>query len=128
MTPKQLNDLTKVLRERRESLSWSANEVARRVGISNTTYWRIEDGQIASPKAETLQAIGEVLGISAGDLFASAGWLPEKELPTLRPYLRMKYDLPPEAMREIEAQFDEIAKKHGISFDETSGPLNGEDE
>lgn len=128
MTPKQLEDLTKALRERRESLGWSANEVGRRVGISATTYWRIEDGQIASPKAETLQAIGEVLGISAGDLFASAGWMPKEELPTLRPYLRTKYDLPLEAMREIEAQFDEIAKKHGISFDADTGPSNGEDE
>jgi transcriptional regulator with XRE-family HTH domain len=128
MTPEQVNDLTKVLRERRESLGLSANEVGRRVGMSATTYWRIEDGQIASPKAETLQAIGEVLGISAGDLFASAGWISNKELPTLRPYLRTKYDLPPEGMGEIEAQFDEIVRKHGISFDAATGPVGGEDE
>ncbi|GCB57224.1 helix-turn-helix transcriptional regulator [Rhodococcus erythropolis] len=128
MTPEQLYQLTKTLREKRESLGWSANEVGRRLGISAATYWRIETGQITSPKPETLQAIGDVLGIPVGDLFASAGWMPEQELPSLRPYLRTKYHLSPEAMREIEAHFDEVGRKHGISFSPESGPRAGEDE
>ena len=129
MTPEQTKQLTTVLKQRREEAGLSNNEVARRAGVDAGTVWRIEQGMIASPKAESLQAIGEVLGISASDLFATVGWMPSKDLPTIRPYLRSKYrDLPPEAVAEIEAEFDAIAKKHGVSFRPDDGPKDGEDE
>ena len=129
MTPEQTKQLTRILKQRREEEGLSNNEVARRAGVDAGTVWRIEQGMIASPKAESLQAIGEVLGIPASDLFATVGWMPEGELPTIRPYLRSKYrDLPPEAVAEIEAEFDAIAKKHGVSFNRGEGPTNGEDE
>ena len=129
MTPEQTKQLTRILKQRREEEGLSNNEVARRAGVDAGTVWRIEQGMIASPKAESLQAIGEVLGIPASDLFATVGWMPEGELPTIRPYLRSKYrDLPAEAVAEIEAEFDAIARKHGVSFDPAEGPTDGQDE
>lgn len=51
------------------------------------------------------------------------------ELPAIQPYLRAKYSqLPPEAVRDIEAHFETVAREHGIRFDPADGPLNGEDE
>lgn len=129
MTPEQTQQLTTILKRKREEAGLSNAEVARRAGVDVGTVWRIEQGMIASPKVESLQAIGEVLGISTSDLFATVGWMPSTELPTIRPYLRSKYrDLPPEAVAEIEAEFDAIAKKHGVSFDTANGPKDGEDE
>lgn len=129
MTPEQTQQLTAILRRKREEAGLSNAEVARRAGVDVGTVWRIEQGMIASPKAESLQVIGEVLGIPTSDLFATVGWMPSTELPTIRPYLRSKYrDLPPEAVAEIEAEFDAIAKKHGVSFDTANGPKDGEDE
>lgn len=129
MTPEQTVHLINLLASKRAESGLSVAEVGRRAGVDGGTVWRIEQGMIASPKAENLQAIGDVLGISASDLFATVGWMPSKELPTIRPYLRTKYrQLPADAVAEIEAEFDAIAKRHGISFDQNEGPTAGEDE
>jgi transcriptional regulator with XRE-family HTH domain len=129
MTPEQTNQLADVLRAARKQAGLSVPEVSRRAGVDRGTLWRIEHGKNAKPMAKTLIAIGEVLGIPSGDLFAIAPWASAHELPTIRPYLRTKYrDLPPEAVSEIEAEFDAIARKHGVSFDRDDGPKDGEDE
>jgi hypothetical protein len=65
-----------------------------------------------------------VLGIPAADLFATTDWLPRKELPTFRPYMRAKYkELPDEAVTEMEAYLSQLANKYGLR-----GPVGGEDE
>lgn len=129
MNSEQTHRLSELLATKRVAAGLSAAEVARRARVDVGTVWRIEHGQIASPKAESLQAIGEVLGIPASDLFTIVGWVPPKELPTIRPYLRTKYrSLPPSAVKELEAHFDNLAKKHGISFDPNDGPRDGQDE
>lgn len=129
MNEQQAKQLSALLASKRAAAGLSAAEVARRAGVDVGTVWRIERGMIASPRAKTLQAIGEVLGIPAGDLFEVAPWVTREELPTIKPYLRTKYrELPPDAVQEIEAQFAEIARRHGVSFDHNDGPLNGEDE
>jgi transcriptional regulator with XRE-family HTH domain len=129
MNEQQAKQLSNLLASKRAAAGLSAAEVARRAGVDVGTVWRIERGMIASPRAKTLQAIGEVLGIPASDLFAIAPWVTAEELPTIRPYLRTKYrSLPPSAMKELEAHFADLANKHGISFDANDGPRNGEDE
>lgn len=129
MTPEQSAQLAALLTRKRHESGMTALEVSKRAHVDRGTLWRIEKGMIANPKAENLQAIGEVLGIPASDLFATVGWVPSQQLPTIRPYLRTKYrQLPPAAVQEIEAHFDEVARRHGISFDQRDGPADGEDE
>jgi transcriptional regulator with XRE-family HTH domain len=124
MTPEEAHQLAKLIRSRRVAAGLAAREVARRAGVDVGTVTRLEQGQILSPRAENLRAIGEVLDIPAADLFAVAAWLPEGELPTFRPYLRSKYrELPPEAVAEIEAVFERLARDYGAH-----GPVDGEDE
>lgn len=124
MTPEQARHLAELLRSRRRAQGLTAREVARRAGVDVGTVTRLEQGQILSPRAENLRAIGEVLAIPAADLFAVAAWLPRKELPTFRPYLRSKYrELPPEAIAEIEEAFERIARDYGAR-----GPQGREDE
>ncbi|AGB22132.1 putative transcriptional regulator [Mycobacterium sp. JS623] len=129
MTPEQTVHLINLLASKRAEAGLSTAEVARRAGVDVGTVWRIEQGQIANPRPESLQVIGEVLGIPASDLFATVGWVPPKELPTMRPYLRTKYRaLPADARQEIEAHFNAVARKYGISFNQNEGPVDGEDE
>ena len=128
MTPEQAKQLSRMLRSKREAAGLSVNEVARRAGVDAGSVSRIERGQIPSPTARTLLALGEVLDIPASDLFTVAPWATPEELPTIRPYLRTKYHLPDDAMQEIERHFAEVAQRHGISFDPNHGPQGGEDE
>ncbi len=128
MTPEQAKQLADLLNAKQAATGLSGAEVARRAGVDAGTVSRIERGQIPNPTAKTLLSLGEVLGIPESELFAVAPWATPQELPTIRPYLRTKYHMPESAMQEIEAQFDTIARKHGISFDPQHGPTNGEDE
>lgn len=126
MNTDQRRQLANLLKNRRQKLGLSANETARRAGINQGNYWRIEAGQVAKPNAEKLRAIGHTLGISASELFATTGWMPPAELPALRPYLRTRYHLPPAALAKLEASVKAIATQYGISIDR--GPAHGEDE
>jgi transcriptional regulator with XRE-family HTH domain len=122
MTPEQTVQLINLLSKKRAAAGLSVNEVARRADVDPGTVWRIEQGQIPTPKAESLKAIGNVLSIPSVDLFAIVGWIPSGDLPSIGPYLRAKYhQLPPEALREIEAHLEDVTRKYGISFDQHEG-------
>ncbi|WP_423488553.1 helix-turn-helix domain-containing protein [Mycobacteroides sp. PCS013] len=122
----QRRQLANLLKNRRQKLGLSANETARRAGINQGNYWRIEAGEIAKPNAEKLGAIGHVLGIPISELFSATGWMPPAELPALRPYLRTRYHLPPQVLAKLEASVTAIAGEYGISIER--GPARGEDE
>ena len=127
----ETNDIArfgKLLQSRREALGLSVREAARRAEVDKGTVSRIEQGQIPNPRPENIKAIAQVLRIPVSDLFAVAGWMPKDELPTLRPYLRTKYNLTAKEMKEIEEDFARITKEKGISFNEYDGPIDGEDE
>ncbi|SHU42681.1 helix-turn-helix domain-containing protein [Mycobacteroides abscessus] len=126
MNTHHVQQVADTLRQHREALGFSANRVARRAGINPSTYWRIEAGQIPKPDTDSLLAIATALDIPTADLFAASGWLPDSELPSLRPYLRTKYHLPPEALTKLEASVTAIAGEYGISIGH--GPARGEDE
>ncbi|MCV7101803.1 helix-turn-helix transcriptional regulator [Mycobacterium palustre] len=125
MTPEQTRQLVGLLSRKRAEAGLSVNEVARRALVDPGTVWRIEQGSIPTPRAESLTAIGGVLGIPAVDLFATVGWIPSRELPSFGPYLRAKYpQLPDGALREIEAYFEAVAGKWGIvGIDAGESPL-----
>jgi transcriptional regulator with XRE-family HTH domain len=124
LTRDQALDLARILRERRDELGYSVRTLAARAGVNLATIVRLERGEILTPQPDTLKALAAALELSVTDLFALAEWLPEGELPNFRPYLRAKYkELPDEAVAEMEAFFERLAKKHGMQ-----GPADGEDE
>jgi transcriptional regulator with XRE-family HTH domain len=124
LTRHQAQTLARLLRERRAELGYSIRQVAGRADINLATIVRLERGEILTPQPDTLKALATALDLSVTDLFALAEWLPERELPNFRPYLRAKYkELPEEAVAEMETFFERLAKKHGMQ-----GPADGEDE
>ena len=124
MEENTLQQLATLLRERRTKLGLSAREVARRADLDVSVIIRLEKADNPRPRLESLKQIAEVLGIPAADLYAAADALPLGQLPSLRPYMRAKYrELPDDAVAEVEAFIDKLARKHG-----ERGPQNFEDE
>jgi transcriptional regulator with XRE-family HTH domain len=113
------------IRVQREERGMSGRQLAAAVSIDIAQIVRLEQGTVASPKADLLSRIAEVLDLPLADLYSLAGYTIPRDLPSFRPYLRAKYgtELPDAAMAEMERYFARLAKKHG-----TSGPLDGEDE
>ena len=112
------------LRSLREAAGVSVRGLAERLDIDKTKLIRMEQGKIASPRADLLGRIADELKIPASDLMAMAGYPTPRALPNLRPYMRAKYrDLPPEALDDIEAYITKLQAEHGASW-----PVNGEDE
>jgi transcriptional regulator with XRE-family HTH domain len=128
MNQDQAVEIGNFLKSKREELGLSQAEVARRAGVDKGTISRLEGAQLR-PRTDSMQAIGEVIGVSLTDIFAAGGWIPSNDLPSIRPYLRAKYcNMPSELLEEIETYFDQLARDRGISFDSLDGPRNGEDQ
>jgi hypothetical protein len=53
------------------------------------------------------------LELEAADLYLAAGYASGEGLPGLAPYLRAKYDLPEEAVAQLEAHFELLHDKYG---------------
>ncbi|MGW4842750.1 helix-turn-helix transcriptional regulator [Nocardia brasiliensis] len=104
--------------DRREALQLSTQEVADRAGMDHVTYWRIESGRTATPQVDKAIAIAKALDISCMDMFASLGWLPSDELPSITPYLQSKFGkLPPKAHYRIEGYVLAQCEQYGVSFE-----------
>lgn len=102
MTPEQTVKLIKALTEKRTSLHLSTNEVARRAKLDPVAVWRIEQGMVKNPRAESLIAIGRALGLNVMEIFTTVGWLTPDDLPSLESYMHAKYaDLPESAVEDI---------------------------
>lgn len=124
MALENMNTLATLLLRRRNELALSAREVGRRAGIDPNVVTRLERAETARPRMDQLNAIGEVLGIPAADLYAAVNALPGGQLPSLRPYMRAKYrDLPEAALTEVEAFINGLVAEHG-----GKGPRPHEDE
>lgn len=104
----------------------SARQLANVADMKQTTINRIEQGQFANPRPDTLVRLTEALGLNLADVYAHAGYVVPADLPSFKPYLRTKYrDLPTGEVEKIEAYAARLAKKHGVRLD---GPAPGEDE
>jgi transcriptional regulator with XRE-family HTH domain len=73
---------------------------------------RLERGRIASPHARLLWRVARALDVEPADLYLEAGFGDAHGLPGFGPYLRAKYNLPPEAVAQLEAHFGLINDKY----------------
>lgn len=113
MNTDQTVQLINLLSKKRTESGLSIAEVARRAHVDVAAVWGIEQGMIATPRAESLIAIGGVLGIPSADIFATVGWLTEDALPDIKPYLRAKYGrLPEDALAEIEDHITKVVTRY----------------
>jgi transcriptional regulator with XRE-family HTH domain len=97
-----LHNLSATLRAERERLGMTVRQLAEKAGIAPTTVFRIESGQVASPKPDHLHRLARALQIDAEELYANAGYAIGGELPEIATYLRRKYQLSPDAAHRVE--------------------------
>lgn len=122
MSQAKRRSLPKFVKSRREELGLSANEAARRAGL-NISYWaKLEAGNYEAPGPTTLQAVAAVLEIPVQDLYVLVGYDTPTELPALRPYLRSRYNLPPQAVADLERYMDFLRSQYGIPADKPVFP------
>lgn len=123
MDSEQAKQLGSYLRREREAQSISTRFLANAIGIDMAQIVRLEQGAVASPKAEVLAGIAATLHLPVADVLTLAGYPTTTELPSFTPYLRARYDLPDTAVTELESFFARLAAKHGVE-----GPIGREDE
>jgi transcriptional regulator with XRE-family HTH domain len=114
--------LGEYIRDRRLSRGLSLNDAAEASGL-HFSYWsKLEAGRYHAPSPKHLQAIARALYVDIEDLYSLAGYDIPERLPTFRPYLRTKYDLPPEAIADLERYFDLLRSHFGIPKDQPVFP------
>ena len=123
MLNKNTDRLSYLLRSRRLELGQRLEDVASRAGVDVAGLSRAENGKKV-PAPETLAALAGALELPLADLYEAAGYPLTQELPTLRPYLRRAYNVPEEAVQEIEIYLQRIAAEYGP----ISAPREHEDE
>ena len=133
-TNPQAKALGAMLRQRRHALGLSVDAIKDATGIPSTTVSRIETGSFKAPRPDKLAHIAEALGLTAGELFAQAGYLVADDLPEYATYLRTKHpELPESAIQGLHDHFMAILDQHGLTpflqpaFEELADESPGED-
>jgi transcriptional regulator with XRE-family HTH domain len=105
----QIGDL---LRRLREQAGYSVRGLASAAGVDSTWLSRVEHGTYVNPDPRKLNGLAKVLGVETMELFEAAEYA--EGLPGFAPYMRSKYDLPPDALDQLNAHFELLAAKYGI--------------
>lgn len=107
--PRTLGEL---VRQARERAGLSLRNLEAITGTSRTQLNRLERDQLDNPTPDLVQRIAEALELDSDDLFALAGYRPSDKLPSLTPYLRAKYQLPPQALAEAQEALRDILERY----------------
>jgi transcriptional regulator with XRE-family HTH domain len=115
--------LSDYVRTRRVSRGLDYAEAEQRSGVDQTTWRKLEAGSLESPSARTLEGVAEALSVPLPDLLQLAGYQVWKhKLPGFTPYLRSRYNLPSEAVAQLEQYFQMLRSYYGIPDDESVFP------
>ncbi len=108
--------LGKYLRSLREELNLSMHQVARQTNLTAGYISKLEKGDIfSSIGVKALIAFSKVYEIPVTAILENAGFLKRRlknGLPCLGSYLRIKYNLSPEQVRDIIIAFEIVEKKY----------------
>ena len=114
MTPKanKRPTLGQYLDEARGRAKLSVRQLETITGIHRSSIDRLLRDEVDEPVPENLVRLANALELNTSDLFLLAGLPIPQELPSLEPYLRAKYDLPPEALAEANRTIQQILAKY----------------
>jgi transcriptional regulator with XRE-family HTH domain len=108
----QDHTLGAALRAGRQRAGLSMRQLEAQAGVPRTTILRLENDELASPNPTALQHLARVLELPSSDLFLLAGIPVPSDRPSLPAMLRSDYDLPPEAVEEVQRSIERIARKY----------------
>lgn len=114
--------LGEYVKTRRLARNLGIPQAAEQAGLDDS-YWRkLEAGQYQSPDAKTLRIVADTIDCPLEDLYGLCGYTIADDLPALTPYLRTKFDLPPDAVRDMERYFAQLRSYYGIPDDQPVFP------
>jgi transcriptional regulator with XRE-family HTH domain len=104
--------LGEFVRQARERAGLSSRNLEAITGIARAKLNRLEHDQKVENETDVLQRLAEALELNSDELFALIGYQPSETLPSLTPYLRAKYRLPPEALAEASEALRDILERY----------------
>ena len=108
------------IRQLREERGLSLRGLAAAAKVDAPWLSKVERGIYLSPGPRELWRLAQALDVETADLYLEAGYGDASGLPALTPYLRSKYDLPDEALDQLQAHFDLINERYGRDKDGAS--------
>ena len=115
--PYEMKKLGEYLKRLREEINLSLRDVTRETGLTPSYLSKIEKGDSFSTLSiHTFLKLSKFYNIPIGALLKEAGLVDtdEYELPDLPQYLRAKYHLSPQAIRDMEMAKEIVDKKYQI--------------
>lgn len=100
------------IRHLRETQGLSIRGLASTAKVDFSWLSRLEHGAYESPDPRALYRVANALDVEPHEFHLLAGYEDGRGLPGFTPYLRAKYDLPDEAIAQLEAHFDLINEKY----------------
>ena len=110
-----ITKLGKYLRELRQEQELSIRSVAKSCGLAPSHLAKIEAGDtFKTIGIETLVKLSKFYGIPVSSMLKEAGFIDsyENDLPELPQYLRAKYQLSPQAIRDMEMAKEIVDRKY----------------
>jgi len=101
-----------MIRHLRDEKGLSVRGLAKAARVDSTWLSRVEHGVYVNPDPKNLHRLAGVLEVETMDLFQAADY--SDGLPGFAPYLRSKYELPPEAIEQLTAHFELLAEKYEL--------------
>src|SRR5947209_5010577 len=101
MAEPEASQLGAHLKKLRADRGLSLADVADQLDFDASYLFRLESGASRKPHPDYLHRLAHFYGVLVEDLYALAGYTPAAELPELPTYLRTKYGLTDEAIREL---------------------------
>ena len=103
--------LGSTLRTAREAQGLDRKQLAELLSVapSQVTRWEADE---KTPSVPSLVALAKQLELRTADLFALAGLPIPDELTSLPAMLRAEYELPPEAITDIQQYITDVAKRY----------------
>lgn len=111
----EITELGNYLKQLREEQGLSIRTVAKSCGISSSYLAKIEAGDtFKTIGIATLVKFSKFYGIPVSAMLKEAGFIDshESDLPELAQYLRAKYQLSPQAIRDMDMAKEIVDKKY----------------
>ena len=113
--PYEMKKLGTELKQLRKETGFSIREVARKSGLAPSYLFKIEKGKTFSTLSiHTILKLSKFYNIPIGALLKEAGLISrdEYDLPEFSQYLRAKFKLSPQSIRDMEMAKEIVDKKY----------------
>ena len=107
---KRAQKLGNMVAKARQSKGLSLRDAAEQMDVHWTYLQKVEQGGYESPAEHYRAAFSRVLDIPLDELLKVAGY--REKLPEFSPYLRTKYDLPEQAVEQLNDYFQQLQEQH----------------